>query len=213
MNKNILSIIPILFFAGCAGSVNYTKPLNIAKKDNSIIINKPIDVVWKNAVPELGKQFFVINNLDKSSGLINISYTGDPEKYIDCGNIRTSVTNLQGTRTYFFPASRASQFYEIMNINAGGLYQIRRTMSLDGRMNLIFEDLNNGQTRVTANTKYVVTKTFNAQHAGSNRSSSSVDTINFNTGGSANFPADRNGEFSTCTPSGKFERDVLSIFK
>jgi hypothetical protein len=211
MNKVILSIISILFLTGCAGSVNYTKPVNTAKKDNSIIINKPIDVVWKNAVPELGKQFFVINNLDKSSGLINISYTGDPEKYIDCGHIRTSVTNLRGTRNYDFPASRANQYYEIMN-NAGGLYQIQRSMSLDGRMNLVFEELSKGQTRVTANTKYVVTKNFRAQEAGGNRGGNSVDTISFNSGGSANFPADRNGGFSTCMPTGAFEKDVLSIF-
>ena len=30
-------------------------------------------------------QFFVSNNLAKSTGLVNLSYSGVPEKYLDCG--------------------------------------------------------------------------------------------------------------------------------
>src|SRR5215510_5719646 len=57
-----------VFIVGCAGKVDYIPPSTIPRADNSKIINKPREVVWNVAVPALGKQFFVINNLDKSSG-------------------------------------------------------------------------------------------------------------------------------------------------
>lgn len=211
--KKLLMTVPVfLILTGCAGSLNYIKPEPAAKLNNSIVINKPFDSVWKSVVPELGKQFFVINNLDKSSGLINISYTGNPEKYIDCGRITSVVKNIKGERTYDFAGASASQDYEILKVGVG-LFSLHRTMNLDGRMNLIFEDLGANQTRITANTKYIVTKTNSINQAGRPQVHTTTEVINFNSGESANFPKDRNNEFTTCASNGAFEKDVLSIIK
>ena len=201
-----------LLLAGCAGSVNYTQPEAVPKSSNSVVINKPIDAVWKSTVPELGKQFFVINNLDKSSGLINISYTGNPEKYVDCGRIHSVVKNLQGERTYDFSGASASQNYERLKVGVG-LFNIHRTMNLDGRMNLIFEDLGNNTTRVTVNTRYIVTRGRSMQNNRFPQIVSDSETINFNSGESANFSPDKDNAFSSCVANGAFERDVLSIIK
>jgi hypothetical protein len=69
---------------GCASHFSYTRPVGIQRLENSKILEKPRDAVWNAAVPALGKQFFVINNMDKSSGFINLSYSGDPETFVSC---------------------------------------------------------------------------------------------------------------------------------
>lgn len=197
---------------GCAGKVDYVRPnVQSTASSNSRIIDKPRDAVWNASVPALGKQFFVINNLDKSSGLINISYGGDPEKYVDCGRISSYVKNLQGERTYNFAGASANETYEIMHNN--GLFFVERKMSLDGRVNLIFEEVGPTQTRVTANTRYVLNRNQIVRAAANNSSRTFAHTISFNSGGSASFPASNDGRAAECAATGVLENEILSAIK
>lgn len=192
---------------GCAGKLSYAKPTAEPQASNQKTISKPRDAVWASAVPELGKRFFVINNIDKDSGLINISYSGDPEKYVDCGRVTSYVKNARGERTYEFPGSRAHQVYEVMH--NGSLFYFDRRMSLDGRVNLIFEELNPGETRVTANTRYILTRSFVARQVANNLSESKTETINFNSGERAAYPAPPGSETTECVPTALLERQIL----
>lgn len=193
---------------GCAGKVDYVKPT--AKPSagaNSKTINRSRDAVWNSSVPELGKQFFVINNLDKASGLMNISYSGSPEKYIDCGVITSYVKNVRGERTYTFPGASPQQNYEVMTKEA--LLVVDRRMALEGRVNLIFEEIGANQTKVTANTRYVITKTAAVHNVQGHLLNRQTDTISFNSGGTAAFP----GQSSECTSTGTLEADILSAVR
>jgi len=106
-------VLLMLSLAACSGKVEYVRPSSYASAPSNFkTIQRSRDSVWNASVPEIGKQFFVINNLDKSSGLMNISYTGDPERFVDCGRIKSFVSNARGERTYNFPASKAQQTYE-----------------------------------------------------------------------------------------------------
>jgi len=178
-----------------------------AKASNSIVIEKPRSAVWAGAIPSLGKQFFTINNMDRESGFINLSYSGDPEAYVDCGTISSFVKNLRGERTYTFPASRASQRYELMN-NAG-LFSINRSMSLEGRVNLTFEEISPTQTRVTANTRYIVTRNIVVTDGAGHRQST-ANTVSFNTAALGTFPVATDGQFLACTANGRLEREILA---
>ena len=81
--RHLLIAALSLCVAACAGKVDYIRPTaQVAPSSNTKTVERPRDLVWNASVPELSKQFFVINNLDKSSGLMNISYTGDPERHI-----------------------------------------------------------------------------------------------------------------------------------
>jgi hypothetical protein len=64
--------LPLLLASCMAGKLDYMRPMTTRHIDVSKIINKPRDAVWNAAVPALGKQFFVINNMDRSSGFINL---------------------------------------------------------------------------------------------------------------------------------------------
>lgn len=199
--------------AGCAGKVDYIRPTTqLTPGQNTKLIQKPRDSVWATSVPALSKQFFVINNLDKSSGLINLSYSGDPEKYIDCGRITSFVKNAQGERTYDFAGAKAQQNYEVMNPGVG-LFFLDRRMSLEGRVNLIFEEVDANNTRVTANTRYVVTRTQIVRSAAGGFPQNSIDSISFNSGSSAPFPANQRGEFAECAARSVLEQEVLGAVK
>lgn len=208
----VLGIITIAAaMAGCAGKVDYIRPTaSPAPASNVTVIEKPRDQVWNAVVPELGKRFFVINNLDKSSGLINISYSGDPEKYVDCGRVVSFVKNARGERTYDFPGARGSQQYEVMNGN--GLFFLDRRMQLEGRVNLIFEEVSPTSTRVTASTRYVINRSQTVRNV-EGRSQSNSDSVSFNTGGGAAFAANADGRSTECLATGAIEREILSIVR
>jgi hypothetical protein len=207
----LLAVCTVAFVAGCSGKMDYVRPSASPVASNSKTIAKPRDIVWNASVPELGKQFFVINNMDKSSGLINMSYTGDPENYIDCGRVISYVKNVRGERTYDFPGARAQQTYEVMN--SSGLFFIERKMALEGRVNLVYEDISPDATKVTANTRYVVTRQLAGREVTNNIPQSRTDTISFNSGGSASFPANTAGQATECVSTGKLEREILSFIK
>lgn len=209
--KAFLLISSVTIISGCAGKLDYIEPDTYANSNNSIVIDKPREEVWNSAVPQLGKEFFVINNLDKTSGLINVSYSGDPEKYVDCGHVSSYVKNARGERTYNFPAASASQYFEVMNSH--GLFMVNREMSLDGRVNLIFEKISDNSTRVTANTKYVLQRTIQSQNAANKFPHTESRSISFNSGGAASFPTAPDGRATRCVPTGDLEADILSAVR
>ncbi|MPT11142.1 hypothetical protein [Comamonas sp.] len=208
----VLAVLVAVALAGCAGKVDYFKPGAVmTTSGNSKTLNKSKDDVWKTAVPELGKQFFVINNIDKDSGLINISYSGDPEKYVDCGRVVSFVKNAHGERIYDFAGSKASQQYEIMV--SPHLFNISRQMNLDGRMNLVFEEVEQGKTRVSANTRYVVERKFVVVPISNGIPQSMADSVSFNTGTRGAFQLTRDGQGTECIATGTLEQEVLSLIK
>ncbi|WP_390348621.1 hypothetical protein ACFJIS_13725 [Variovorax boronicumulans] len=202
------ALVSLAAIAGCAGKLDYVRPTTPTSVENTKVINKSRQAVWDAAVPQLGKEFFVINNLDKSSGLINISYSGDPEKYVDCGRIVSYVKNARGERTYDFPAARQQMDYEIMTSN---LFFLSRQMNLDGRVNLIFEEIGPEQTRVSANTRYALRLEQTTRDVHGRSVNNGATNVAFNTNTSASFPrADNSNEPVSCRSTGQLEKDLLS---
>lgn len=211
--RHLLIAALSLCVAACAGKVDYIRPTaQVAPSSNTKTVERPRDLVWNASVPELSKQFFVINNLDKSSGLMNISYTGDPERHIDCGRITSYVKNGHGERTYDFAGAKAQQSYEILDPSVG-LFRVDRRMNLEGRVNLIFEEVGPNTTRVTANTRYVVTRTQVFRNVANNFPQTGTDTLSFNSGGGASFPANPVGRSAECLSTGVLEQEILSAIK
>lgn len=208
----LLSItVGLLLITACAGKMQYTPPSMTSSMQNVITLNKSKEDLWKSIIPALGKSFFVINNLDKTSGIINVSYSGDPEKYVDCGRINSYVKNARGERTYDFPASKAHQSYEVMDMDSGaGLLFVDRKMNLEGRINIIIEEVSSKDTQITINTKYVLTKSGtvrNVQGAFSHFS----DTISFVSGQQGTFPGAAAHSGTLCRPNGTLEKEILTI--
>ncbi len=203
----ILLFSCIIMLSGClSGGVNYVKPIQPEKlPTNSAVVSKSKDVVWKELVPEIGKTFWVINNIDKDSGLINISYSGDPELYVNCGEIHSTVNNARGERVYNFQASKAYQQYEI----ADGYILVfaERKMNLEGRVNIIVQEISPGQTQFTINPKFVLTKLLNLRNtAGGVRVDN--DTISFSSGQVGRFVGG-----TECISNGQLEASILGMIQ
>jgi hypothetical protein len=208
----MLSFAVALVSSGClSGSLGYTPPPRATPPPpRTLTLGKALDAVWKDIVPALGSRFFVINNLDRASGLINVSYSGDPETYIDCGQIDSWVENARGKRTYNFPAA-SSRVYELKG--PYGLYLAERKMNLEGRINLIMESLSPEKTQVTVNTRYVVTRQTRSHRVDLPSPNATTDTIGFNAGQRAEFPKRGPTEPVACQATGKLETDVLDLFR
>jgi hypothetical protein len=198
--------------AGCAsGDFDYSGPQPpTVTTQNSVIVDASKDEAWDQAIPHLGKRFFVINNMDRGSGLINLSYAGDPQKYVDCGQIRTTVSNLKGTRRYAFAGASPDETYEVLD-NQHRLFTVHRALLLEGRTNLVFEAVDPRHTRITVSTRYVLTRTVDSLMAGVYAPSHLVDSITFNTGGSATFG--NSITHTECSSTGLLEGEILSILR
>jgi hypothetical protein len=183
-----------------------------SSQNASKVVNKPKDVVWDESVAKLGQRFFVINNLEKSSGLINLSYSGDPERYVDCGKV-TVVNKGPGGGTTTFSGSVADVLYltavPIPPYNMPAPAQVRRQMSLDGRINLIFEAIDSQTTRVTAATRYILSRRISP--AGNIMFAGSSDTASFNANEPGQFPVGSDGKGLTCVSTGALEKSILEV--
>jgi hypothetical protein len=97
-------------------------------------------------------------------------------------------------------------------MNSGGLFNLQRKMALEGRVNLVFEEIAPSQTRVTANTRYVVTRTQTVTAAGNGMSHTSNANVTFNSGATGAFAPGPDGRFAECVATGDLENDILSSF-
>jgi hypothetical protein len=202
MNKNFGTLLFCAALSGCAGHYNYAKPAARSYQPNAVTVNLSKDSLWKKLIPAISKEFFVINNLDKESGLINVSYSGDPERYVDCGILTSYVSNARGERTYTIPGARANKEYELM-VN-GQLFFVRSNVQLEGRINITVEELAKDQSRVSAHTRYVMNgrRTISDTQG---RSQSDTTSLAFNTGGLGSSGS------TECQPTGYLEEEILKL--
>lgn len=209
----ISGVAAALLLAGCASSNFSYAPPGSRQVETTKTIARSRDAVWASAVPALGKDFFVINNMDKASGLINISYSGDPHDYIDCGRMTGYFENASGRRNFAFDGSDKDATYT--QYRNPLLLNVRRQMNLDGRVNIIFETISANETRVTVNTRYVVQRNI-AVRASNGMSDGRQDNVAFNSNSRGAFPEAGGGYGSArteCVATGKLERDILSLIQ
>jgi hypothetical protein len=160
----------------------------------------PRESFWKSFIAGLSSDFFVINNLDKETGLINVSYSGDPERFVDCGRVKTEALG----QVYEFPGARASQQYQI--ISGLRLFKVNRQMALDGRINILAQEVDPKNTSVTVNTRYVINRrVVGVDQDG--RMESYADSVSFNYGQDGLFAA----QSITCRSTGMLERQILLV--
>ena len=200
----ILLIVVTLCGFGCViGKISYYKAKGIKNTDNSFFLKESKDKVWVKLIDGIGKSFFVINNIEKDSGLINISYGDDPCRFISCGTLNSYVLDAQGKRKYNFSACIEYKEYE--EFNKGNLFIIRRWITLDGRASIIVQEKNNG-TFVKINAKYVVIKNAKIYDPSYRLIRTELSNIIFNSNGEKSFP---NG--LKCYANGQFEKMILDI--
>jgi uncharacterized protein YceK len=206
----IAIVITSALITGCA-TVNstYTAPSQYTEANRSIIIDKGKDDVWIAMVRALGENFFIINNLDKESGLINVSYNANPEKYCDCGTFHAEYHFTQN-EIFDFPAAIKFQEYKSKLPN-GQHTIISRNMSLDGRINILIIDDKDAipkRCRISVNARYIVTESVNTRIINGVPHSNITNSVSFDSGNMGALPTG-----TICYPNGKLEAEILEMIK
>ena len=123
-------------------------------------------LVWDILVKELSKSFYMINNIDKESRIINVSYSSnDVCNYIDCGSVHVDVQksslNKIGLSAYDFNICESNSYItESSAPNQSGIQspiicKNKRRPNLEGRMNIYLAPEGSG-TLVTVNSRYML---------------------------------------------------------
>ncbi len=113
---------------------------------NTLTTNKNFDETWTYVIDFVKDSFFKIENIDKDSGLLTLSFgPKEPEKFIDCGDFEY---------TLFFTGEEFKGSY--IDYAKSGLLAV-----LDAKMNITIQKIDYESTKVSINTNY----TYSTQHA------------------------------------------------
>jgi hypothetical protein len=228
--KSKFVVMAIMFFvSGCAATqgINTVKydPPTPAKVKNEVVIVKPYAAVWDKLVKELSKSFYVINNIDKESRIINISFhSNQPAEYADCGKTHRTYTQGDLKEVFDYDVAGTSEFKAATPLqpdkNFSYYVLVRREPTLEVRANIYIAPSENDKnsTVVTVNARYVFTARAKgqvfAQHFLGNivsyeRMPEEASIISFNT----NAPGSINGtgEKVMCCSKGKLEEEIIGM--
>ncbi len=196
----------VLGVSGCATAPTATNEHSRAveiKIPNSAKIDDKFDVVWDRLVKRLSSDFFVINNIDKNSRLINLSFSSQkPSQYVDCGKSLRTFTNAQGERRFEYLSADSSAFLTVDQTNRLPI-EVRRTSRLEGRAN-IYVAPEGDATSVAVNTRYVVSLVVAMRRLDGQTTSDNI-TWDFST--KQHF----SGAEVACTANGEIERKILMM--
>ena len=173
MKKILSSLIITILLSTCAvekekltENVGKYVPPNIdgINFKNFVITNKNFDETWTSVIDFVNDSFFKIENLDKDSGLLTLSFGSEEvENFIDCGDFEY---------TLFFTGEEFKGSY--IEYAQRGLLAV-----LEAKMNINIRKIDNESTKISINTNY----TFSTQHALGYYDPNLNQTYNFVSGG------------------------------
>ena len=220
-----------LAFAACvtpgSSSIDYTKP-QTRPIENRALVDDAFPVVWDRYVRRLSEGFFVINNIEKASRIINVSLSSsDASGYVDCGRTERSFAFRGQSEVYRYEVADPSTYKIASSWGPGNLPVVatmHRRPSLDGRVNVFLAPAGDGASEVVVNVRYVVTLSSSGQAIGMDAYGTVVSRepvsdpdppkITFNTGKPGTYVGtDRDGKpiELMCVSTGRLERELLEL--
>jgi hypothetical protein len=192
----------LVTLSGCAtASLNYMAP-ELSDVPNKSTVAGSFDQVWDRLVRNLASDFFVINNIEKSSRIINVSFSSNqPTEYVTCGTSTREFSNARGTQTYRYDPASSTQY---TTADRGNLFNVIRSARLNGRANVYVESVDDQNTIVTVNTKYLIDVSQTTTNVYGNPAGSSSATFDFSTKQPQISP-----DGVTCIANGKLEARIL----
>ena len=206
--KRILSfLVMTIFLASCAVEVEeltenvgkYVPPsIDDTNFKNSVITNKNFDETWTSITDFINDSFFKIENLEKDSGLLTLSFgSKEPENFIDCGDFEY---------TLFFTGEEFKGSY--IDYAKSGLLGV-----LVAKMNINIERLDNESSKISINTNY----TYSTQHALGYYDPKLNQTYSFESGGYQTIdvinPIKGSIPTRTCKSTNFAENAILNVIK
>lgn len=162
----ILCLCSFIMFGCASGNFNQTHT-NLPKIEinNTKYVDTDPSDVWDTIVRDLAKTYFMINNIDKESRIINVSFYADtPCSYVECGTteVFTKITMPipeKGDRFYKYKSCEDTKFVTQKPSPLKKIFSVidnvTRDTKLDGRMNIYVAPQGSG-TLVTVNCRYIL---------------------------------------------------------
>lgn len=199
-----------LTLAGCAGRINYIKPTQQVRATQEKILNQSYKQAWANTLQTFENRGYAVETADPSTGLIRLRVTGDPEPYVDCGQVVSEVATLRYKieRTYRFDAAARHTAYE--QIMDGNIWDVVRDMHMDTVIDINLKPVGRTQTRAGLDTHYQVSRRLKFSNATHKPYEPINDTINFNYLSKGVFPNGM-GTSTECWATGKLESKILNL--
>lgn len=194
--------------------------------ENEVTVQASSDITWDRLVQGLSRGFYVINNIDKASRLINISFSSDsPQEYIDCGTTSRTYSRGQDEERYVYLVAESSS-YKLGEKRSGTIvtYEVNRATELEGRANIYVAPADSGATTVMVNVRYILTITLTGTYQSESpigiKSSKTpmtpqATTIAFNTNqpNSTDIGTPDNPTSVTCYSRGRLEGEIIRFAK
>ena len=192
----ILALV-VTAIAGCGG-IKYNIPSGSPiGSERKIAVEKSKDEVWDTLLAGLADRFFSINNIEKDSGFINVSFfSNNPCSYVDCGTYKTMNK----------PVSICDcDTNESGNFSSGGWTFQSCSTKVEGRINILVQEITPYKTSLFVDIRFVVYHTANTRNGwdGSTMYKRHDVVFDSNTTG-------RDGGI-TCISLGKLEGEVMNI--
>ena len=209
MNKKniILTIVCMLITAGCASSTyEYMPPDDSFRMKTERLIPIAFSEFWDAYVSELSKSFFVINNIEKESRIINVSFRSSiPGVYLDCGYANRTFNN----KSYHYEVANSS-YYQLSGKALLLIWNIIRTTELEGRINIYMAPKGN-QTLLSVNALYIWSVHVKGT-ATDNPAYQTASTLTLDiSSGKEGEKEDSQGEKIRCRSKGVLEKTLLEL--
>jgi hypothetical protein len=210
MKKMVLGLLVILL-AGCAQGVSYVPPIaKYTQPKNIVVVNMSKNKLWRKIITKISQNFYVVNSMDKESGFINISYSGNPEPYVDCGMLTAEFSSAVEQSSQTFPGAVQKVDYTLLK--RPRMYNAHREMRMDGRVSIILQEDSKTATMASINTRYTLKRTMTLTSV-DYRAHARTQTAytEFNMGQSGTLPG--SPDYLQCVPTGEFERKIIGLIK
>lgn len=194
----------VIFLTSCAtfvpDEITYIPPTKI-EYSKTEKFNNTKDEVWNALIDYASESFFSINTYEKDSGLMTLTFTSTPERFVNCGNWIVNGAD--------------NNYVEFMRLRQG------TTVKLNGVLNLRVADRESGSTSLTANARYIlsISQSGNSYNYYTNQliPYNFTDTYTFDSNStetiSISNPAAGTSPTRTCGPTGIAESTILSGVK
>ena len=198
-NRLISSMLIIVMFTviGCI-SGSYEPPTYKSSKEKyQTVINVPYDKVWSQLIQYTAQTFFAIDNYEKASGLITLSFgVSTPEKFITGGH--WEYRDLRPAKQIDF----SGDYVKFASMYNRG--------ELSGRMNIVVTEMNKGKTKIRVNARYI----FNTMVKSGRQLTWSFDTGGCDTIKLSNLVATPGtGNYRTICPTYKAENTIIETIE
>lgn len=166
---------------------------------NEVIMPYGYDESWKKLVNAASQSFFAIENFEKDSGLMTLSFgSNDIYGSIDCGSMN-------------------GQQYTSFWLARGGSGKV----DLQGKMNLLVQEIDENSTKVRVSARYIVSMTASGYtynfFTSQNQYWSQNLNMSFDSNSMGSDSVQVNGTSGSpvryCAPTGKIEQTVIDSVK